>query len=177
MTRYFKVIDDEIIDGLIKNEERNKQVRALATKWAKDNGFSGEVLFYLKNLVGTRVDSLVVDRSTPAELLAKCRKPKYPKGHHQRTTTPKKSADKELYKSYHDMVAAANAISTNVYDLIGFDEFSFFPSSVGYSMRFETRSVFWLVPDSVKEVKGCVEVTNVEFIAWKESKLTTEQGK
>ncbi|MCK4957777.1 MAG: hypothetical protein KAT00_00215 [Planctomycetes bacterium] len=160
MSRYFKIVDETIIEGVLAHMKHVKSRRAVAIQWAKDRGFCDGVLFYRDGMFGTRVGGLTHDRNTPVALREKCTKPKRP----NYEIRPKKTADKDLWASYAAMCAEVFVAGSETDELIGFGEMTFFPFSPGFHFSTVDLTGFWTMQDRVTEVKGCVEVTNIEYL-------------
>jgi hypothetical protein len=160
MTRYFKVVDQTIVDAYKKHAETGHDNRKKANAWAKTIG-AERIHFYRRGLFGSTFGG-VKPREITDELRAKCRKNTDRNG----LTGPAKSRDPVLYAEWHRQKQELCTSGKEIEDLVGFNELSFFPTSPGMHYNLDSGFLGWIMPDHVttEHLKGCVEITNIDWI-------------
>ena len=158
MARYFKLEDQATFNAIQAHNARNAELRAQVVEWAESVGF-GKPEFFRDGLFGQTLEGFKPTGTADA-VRQVCTKPS-----RLRLIRPRASGrghDKALLAAYRAQWAKSKTYDEPLEPLIGFNQLSFFPSFPGY--KGDADYFVWVMPDRVTEVKGCVEITNIEFL-------------
>lgn len=158
MSRYFKVTDQTIIDGLKGHLALKGKLQDRAREWARSVG-AENIYFYQDGFFGQRLGGFKPSECSD-ELREKCTIKRDRNG----LIWPKKTVDRELYAAFRQVWDEVRVPSSETDELIGFDELSFFPTRPGVFVSKDRTFVGYVMPDHVTEVKGCAEITNIDWI-------------
>lgn len=79
-------------------------------------------------------------------------------------TRPKVKKGSEPYNQFKKACEELAIDGSKIEELIGFNHMDFFPAQPGYRYRGKENSMIFLMPESCDSVKGCIEITNIEYI-------------
>lgn len=162
MSRYYKCVNDNILSNLKEHVEHRRRLHVKAAIWGESVGavktYASDEGFFGMSIAGFEPSDCT------DELRHKCTKPNRKTG----LIRPKKTGDKKFYEKW-SKVRKECYIGPDVEEkILGFNHLSFFPKFPGLLYRPKSNLLLWIMPDEVKEVPGCVEITNIEYIALKD---------
>ena len=79
-------------------------------------------------------------------------------------TRPKVKKGSALHEEFKNLCREIDIDISNIENQIGFNHMDFFPKRPGYQYKAKENSMVFLMPESCDSVKGCTEITNIEYI-------------
>lgn len=158
-TRYYKVIDKEILEMFgeyyVLRTEVQKKANTFGEKYGLgEGGFRRQGMWGI-NLIGFDCTWSAHGQLKDNEMWTK------PKDGYIRPKVKKGSVPHEEFKT---LCGELYISGSEIEKRIGFNHMDYFPKQPGYQYRSNQNLMIFMMPESCDAVKGCVEITNIEYI-------------
>jgi len=159
VSRYYLVEDEKIISMIKDIIEQKTKAWKKAEEWAKSNNV-GEPVFMRWNIFDSRLHGFrTYGNNYKSELLDwdYWTKPK------KRMIWPKAKKGSKLLSEFRRLQKECEVYDKAVHELLGWNVIDHFPTSPGFNYDGENNMAF-VTANSWESMKGCKEITNIEFI-------------
>jgi len=159
-TRYYKVTCEEIIKEIALIFNKQIESIRIAEQFAKKHGL-GSPSFKRWNMFDLFLDGFEMSRK---EFDLNYRDgglwciPK------NGTSAPRSRKSSKIHQDYKKLWSEVNVDDKHLHEVLGWNHLSFFPTSPGLHSRVDDDLAIFMMPDSCCELKGCIEISNIEYM-------------
>lgn len=159
-TRYYKVVDQNIIDVLKDYYDRLKKNQKEANKLAKKYGFEKAVF----RGFGMWEATLSAFKCSYMQYRSRDDKSMWTKPDRNNETRPKKIKESSIYKEFYDLSDKLKITEKEISNKIGFGYMDYFPARPGFLYDQENNLLIFKMPTKCTKLKGAIEISNIEYM-------------